>query len=238
MSGNPLTVDHKFSEDYACQIVREILNAITYLHDYKNIAHRDLKLSNIMFADSSPDSEIKLIDFGLSKLMNNSDYTHSLVGTRNYIAPEIYMKDYQGSGYSKACDMWSLGIITYFLLTGRNPLPPQFADPLQAAEGQLKIPYPRRYWSSLSPEAKSFVEGLLQIDPAARMTGWFSPVAQRVAAQAQAHPWFHRSQVPVPHRLSPSLVENLRRFQGFNVLKKAAMTAVAYHLNNVAPQVT
>ena len=73
MSGNPLTVDHKFSEDYACQIVREILNAITYLHDYKNIAHRDLKLSNIMFADSSPDSEIKLIDFGLSKLMNNSD---------------------------------------------------------------------------------------------------------------------------------------------------------------------
>ncbi len=115
---------------------------------------------------------------------------------------------------------------------------PQFADPSQAAEGQLKIPYPRRYWSSLSPEAKSFVEGLLQIDPAARMTGWFSPVAQRVAAQAQAHPWFHRSQVPVPHRLSPSLVENLRRFQGFNVLKKAAMTAVAYHLNNVAPQVT
>lgn len=190
-----------------------------------------------MFADPSPDSEIKLIDFGLSKLMNNSDYTHSLVGTRNYIAPEIYLKDYQGSGYSKACDMWSLGIITYFLLTGRNPLPPQFADPSQTVEGKLKIPYPRRYWSSISPEAKSFVEGLLQIDPAARMTGLVFGVARRVAAQAQEHPWFHRSQVPVPHRLSPSLVENLRRFQGFNVLKKAAMTAVAYHLNNVSPSV-
>lgn len=58
----------KFSEEYARSIIRDILNAITYLHETKNIAHRDLKLANIMFSDNSPDADIKLIDFGLSKV--------------------------------------------------------------------------------------------------------------------------------------------------------------------------
>ena len=51
---------------------------------------------------------------------------HSLVGTRYYIAPEVFMNDFKGIGYGKSCDMWSIGIITYFLLTGHNPLPPQW----------------------------------------------------------------------------------------------------------------
>lgn len=124
-----------------------------------------------MFADSSPDAEIKLIDFGLSKSMSHSDYTYSLVGTRIYIAPEVYLKCFEGMGYSKACDMWSLGIITYFLLTGRNPLPPQLTNPASQDLQNVRIPFPRRYWSSLSSEARSFVEDLLQINPAKRSTG-------------------------------------------------------------------
>lgn len=80
------------------------------------------------------------------------------------------MRDYQGSGYNKSCDMWSLGIICYFLLTGRNPLPSQpCSGPLPQVSA--KIPYPRKYWGSLSPEAKQFVQGLLQLDPAKRLTG-------------------------------------------------------------------
>ena len=67
--------------------------------------------------------------------------------------------------------MWSIGIITYFLLTGRNPLPAQLMDPQCYDTEKIKIPYPRRYWSTLSLEAKSFVEGLLQVDPTKRMTG-------------------------------------------------------------------
>ena len=104
------------------------------------------------------------------QILTANQYAHSVVGTRNYIAPEVYMRDYQGSGYTKACDMWSLGIICYFLLTGRNPLPSQpCTGPLQQLSG--KIPYPRKYWNSISPEAKQFVEGLLQFDPAKRLTG-------------------------------------------------------------------
>ena len=95
---------------------------------------------------------------------------HSLVGTRYYIAPEVYMKDYQGVGYNKSCDMWSIGIITYFLLTGHNPLPQQMAhlpfDELRIDE----IPFPNEYWKDISEEAKRFVQGLLSIDPVKRMT--------------------------------------------------------------------
>ena len=151
--------------------MRDILNAIYYLHETKNIAHRDLKLANIMFTDTSPDAEIKLIDFGLSKFVSGSEYMHSLVGTRYYIAPEVFMQDYQGMGYNKSCDMWSIGIITYFMLTGHNPLPATMAslpfDQLHIDE----IPFPDSFWRNISPEAISFVKGLLTIDPVKRMTG-------------------------------------------------------------------
>ena len=170
--------------------MKDILNAIAYLHDYKNIAHRDLKLGltvpfihrlgNIMFTNTSPNAELKLIDFGLSKvppsvpphpqLLNRTQYTHSLVGTPYYIAPEIYLKDYQGMGYTKSCDMWSLGVITYFMLTGRNPIPSQQRDVLNQTSA-FTIFYPRKFWSRLSPEARSFVEDLLQFDPVKRLTG-------------------------------------------------------------------
>ena len=54
-----------------------------------------------------------------------------------------------------------------------------------------------------------------------------------IASQAQQHPWFKRLLGPIPYNLSPMIVENMQRFQFYNVLKKAALTAVAYHLDNV-----
>ena len=145
------------------------------------------------------------------------------MGTRNYIAPEIIIKDYKTIGYSKSCDIWSLGIIAYYLLTGRNPMPSQMEK--MSAEEVLKInvPFPRRYWSTISKEARDFVSSLLQIDPDKRPT----------AVQIQKHPWFARQSPSLTMEISPSLVENLQTFQGFNRLKKAALTAVAYHLNIV-----
>ena len=119
--------------------------------------------------------------------------------------------------------MWSLGVISYFLLTGRNPIPNQMENLSAEEVKSYKVPYPKRYWSSLSSEAKDFVSRLLQFDPDKRLT----------ASQAQNHPWFKRQNSTLLNSVSPSLVENLQTFQSFNRLKKAAMTAVAYHLNNV-----
>ena len=104
-------------------------------------------------------------------MIDKTEYMHSLVGTRYYIAPEVFMNDYRGVGYNKSCDMWSIGVIPYFLLTGHNPLPSAMSTlPLEDVQID-SIPFPKRYWGELSPESKSFVQGLLTIDPAKRLTG-------------------------------------------------------------------
>ncbi|OAO14910.1 calcium-dependent protein kinase [Blastocystis sp. ATCC 50177/Nand II] len=212
----------KFSEEYSKGVIKQILNAIAYLHETKNIAHRDLKLANIMFSDNTPDAEVKLIDFGLSKFVDDTDYMHSLVGTRYYIAPEVYMSNFKGVGYNKSCDMWSIGVISYFLLTGHNPLPPQMANLPFDQITIDHIPFPKRYWGELSEEAKDFVSALLQIDPAKRMT----------VLEAQKHPWFKTMPTAPLSNVSPSILDAMEEFQNYNHLKKAALTAVAYHLNN------
>lgn len=98
---------------------------------------------------------------------------HSLVGTRFYMAPEVIKNDAEHDGYGKSCDMWSIGVIAYFILTGHNPLPPQIADlPIEQVE-ITAIPFPDKYWKDLSETSKDFVQQLLQIDPEKRLTGLF-----------------------------------------------------------------
>ena len=60
--------------------------------------------------------KIKLIDFGLSAYFDESSLLHSKVGTPYYVAPEVL-----DGNYSKECDMWSIGVITYILLVGYPP---------------------------------------------------------------------------------------------------------------------
>ena len=100
----------------------EITSAILHMHE-KGICHRDIKPENFMFADKSEDSELKLIDFGLSKRFGKNesgapggDFMHSIVGTPYYVAPEVLEGRY---GYE--CDVWSLGIILYIMLCGYPP---------------------------------------------------------------------------------------------------------------------
>ena len=80
------------------------------MHD-KDICHRDLKPENIMFKSKDADSEIKLIDFGLSTYARDDRTMKTKVGTPFYVAPEVLRGKYQ-----KSCDMWSIGVIAYVIL--------------------------------------------------------------------------------------------------------------------------
>lgn len=94
-----------------------MLSAIKHIHD-KNIAHRDLKPENIIFDSSDPNNfSIKLIDFGLSKLLgHDGKLMLTKLGTPYYVSPEVL----EGS-YDKRCDLWAIGVITYILLCGSPP---------------------------------------------------------------------------------------------------------------------
>lgn len=91
--------------------IASLLMIIDYLHK-KNIAHRDLKPSNIMI---DKNGYLKLIDFGTAKLI--TDFTHTIIGTPHYIAPEILI----GKGYSLTTDHWSIGICMYEIFYGSYP---------------------------------------------------------------------------------------------------------------------
>mmetsp|Transcript_14511 Transcript_14511/g.14121 ORF Transcript_14511/g.14121 Transcript_14511/m.14121 type:complete len:173 (-) Transcript_14511:730-1248(-) len=106
-----------FSEKDAALIIKQVLSAIKHLHD-KNIAHRDLKPENIIFEDNDTNKmKVKLIDFGLSKILGlNKKEMLTKLGTPYYVSPEVL----EGS-YNKMCDLWAIGVITFILLSGTPP---------------------------------------------------------------------------------------------------------------------
>ena len=103
-----------FSEKRACLYIKKMISAINYMHN-KGICHRDLKPENFVFENRSDEAELKLIDFGLSKVYSGSDM-HEVLGTCYYVAPEVLNQN-----YDMKCDLWSIGIIAYMLLTGVSP---------------------------------------------------------------------------------------------------------------------
>jgi calcium-dependent protein kinase len=92
--------------------MNDMLSAVNYLH-HNGIVHRDIKLENFIFADRSHDSRLILIDFGLSKLIDDGEQLNQVVGSCYYTAPEVLNRC-----YDTKCDIWSIGIICYMLLIG------------------------------------------------------------------------------------------------------------------------
>ena len=107
----------KIDEKRSAHIIYQVLSAVNHLHK-NGIVHRDIKAENIMFRSSKEeDWEIKVIDFGISaKLNSNFTKMHNIVGSPFSIAPEIFSEE-----YDHKCDMWSVGVLTYFLLSGTVP---------------------------------------------------------------------------------------------------------------------
>eukprot|EP01114_Cavostelium_apophysatum_P007077 TRINITY_DN1876_c0_g1_i3.p1 TRINITY_DN1876_c0_g1~~TRINITY_DN1876_c0_g1_i3.p1 ORF type:complete len:491 (-),score=180.47 TRINITY_DN1876_c0_g1_i3:220-1692(-) len=153
-----------YSEDEARVIFGQLASAVGYLHD-QQIAHRDLKPENILMKDAS---NIKLSDFGLSKIVGEEQMMKTLCGTPQYLAPEIIFAS-QGIGkgsYSKAVDLWSMGVILYILLAGFPPFGDNSFEKIK--KGQYSFKDPR--WKAVSDEAKDLITKLMTVDVDKRCT--------------------------------------------------------------------
>ena len=112
-----------FTEDQASHIMRQVTSAVTYLHKM-NIVHRDIDCANILFATTSPDSDVKLVDFGsaceLETVPNHPGafkFLKEKTGSLHVMAPEVLKRK-----YGPKADVWSLGIVAYMLLqNGEHP---------------------------------------------------------------------------------------------------------------------
>jgi calcium-dependent protein kinase len=154
--------------------MRSILHVLKYLHS-KGIVHRDIKPEHFLLTSDERESQkIKLIDFGLArKHKPGSAPMTTFTGSPSFVAPEVIARR-----YDHMCDMFSVGVTAYFLLTGMLP----FDGPTDEetfdliSEGKFKFPSSSVF---LSDDAKDFVTKLLRVDPNKRMS----------SGRALNHPW-------------------------------------------------
>ncbi|XP_048784962.1 death-associated protein kinase 2-like isoform X4 [Lagopus muta] len=197
-------------EEEAIEFLEQILLGVQYLHG-RHIAHLDLKPENIMLQEKDvPKPQIKIIDFGLAQKLEHGVTFRSLCGTTQYIAPEVI--NYEP--LSSATDMWSIGVITYILLSGFSPFQGETdAETLSnILEGAYE--FEERYFSDTSEMAKDFIRQLLVKEP--------HPLCCRermTASECLVHPWIkplNRKQAAKRCRSSI----NMKNFRKFNARRK------------------
>lgn len=178
-------------ESEASAVLRTIVSAVAYLHDH-GVVHRDLKPSNMIYASmrQNPDS-LKLCDLGFAKqLRADNGLLMTPCYTANFVAPEVLKRQ----GYDLACDIWSLGVLLYIMLSGRTPFastPNDSPDVILKRIGSGNIDLYSRKWADISPAVKDLLRQMVHIVPENRPT----------ASQILQHPWL-REQAPSCVRLT------------------------------------
>lgn len=161
-----LAEKESLSEEEATQFLKQILDGVHYLHS-KNIAHFDLKPENIMLLDKNvPNPRIKLIDFGIAHQIKEGNEFKNIFGTPEFVAPEIV--NYEPLGLE--ADMWSIGVITYILLSGASPFLGETKQETLTNISAVNYDFDEEYFSNTSELAKDFIRRLLVKDPKKRMT--------------------------------------------------------------------
>ncbi|XP_043910019.1 death-associated protein kinase 3 [Protopterus annectens] len=161
-----LAEKESLTEEEATQFLKQILDGVHYLHS-KKIAHFDLKPENIMLLDKNvPNPRIKLIDFGIAHKIDEGTEFKNIFGTPEFVAPEIV--NYEPLGLE--ADMWSIGVITYILLSGASPFLGETKQETLANISAVNYDFDDEYFSNTSELAKDFIRRLLVKDPKKRMT--------------------------------------------------------------------
>ena len=178
----------KLEEKKVAEIIHKLSMAIYYIHSF-GIVHRDLKPENILMTDNTDKADIRLLDFGLGKIIGPDEKMKEPFGTLSYVAPEVL----EERPYDKSADMWSLGVITYLLLCGYLP----FDDPISEREIARKTiheepKFPVNIFGKVSIEAKEFIERLLRKNPKDRLT----------IEEVLTHKWFKKFNLILPERMN------------------------------------
>ncbi|XP_058390664.1 serine/threonine-protein kinase 17A isoform X2 [Diceros bicornis minor] len=170
--------EEAFKEKDVQRLMRQILEGVRFLHAH-DVVHLDLKPQNILLTSESPLGDIKIVDFGLSRIMKNSEELREIMGTPEYVAPEILSYD----PISMATDMWSIGVLTYVMLTGISPFLGDNKQETFLNISQMNLSYSEEEFDVVSESAVDFIKTLLVKKPEDRAT----------AEECLKHPWLTQS---------------------------------------------
>jgi calcium-dependent protein kinase len=213
--------DFHYTEAQCARLVKQMVSAVRYLHS-KGIIHRDLKLENFLFSSQEPDSELKMIDFGLSKHFELGQSLHDKVGTPYTVAPEII----QGA-YDEKCDVWAVGVITYLLLSGETPFGGLDGESLLLVKenimrGELTFE-PADVWAQVSEDGKGFVKRLLRADPKKR------PTAREIQKDRWIQVWAKKD-IREGNKLNSKTLESLVAFKENSDMQKILSEVLSFTL--------
>eukprot|EP01029_Cantina_marsupialis_P016791 TRINITY_DN3763_c0_g1_i1.p1 TRINITY_DN3763_c0_g1~~TRINITY_DN3763_c0_g1_i1.p1 ORF type:complete len:738 (-),score=148.78 TRINITY_DN3763_c0_g1_i1:1043-3256(-) len=169
----------RFSEREAHTVLLPLIEGVAYMHDL-GIVHRDIKPENILCGDDL--SQIKIADFGLSKICTPEQTMNLPCGTLSYVAPEVLMM----KGYDNEADLWSVGVIMYLLLEGHLPFDGRSKHEVIQKTMNSKLLFSKSKNHVLSADCLSLIRGLLEKNPQKRLT----------ARAALEHPWIQKFKRP------------------------------------------
>ncbi len=165
--------EKKLPWELAKPILEQICDALDAAHS-KGVLHRDMKPANVIVVNNNGYPLVKVLDFGLAKIMGNDDNITReglIMGTPKYMAPE---QAWGGKKYDHRADIYSLGALMYEMLTGKVPFESDAEDERARILGVLLMHKetpprpPRELDPSISPEVEAVVMKALQKDPASR----------------------------------------------------------------------
>ena len=222
----------KMKEDHVRILMMKILHALNYCHS-SGVVHRDLKPDNIVFESPNNEEEeedgeeeenknnynIKIIDFGLSALKKKTEKLHTILGTPYYMAPEVLKGD-----YNEKCDIWSIGAITYYLLSGTEPFKGETSNKIFAKILYTEPDYTPEKLKNVSQLAIDFIKRCFVKDPDNRIS----------SQEALSHPWFEPifKKIYAPKFLDDNLLYNISNTQKFTLLKRLILRYMIYNMGH------
>ena len=207
-----------YSEEEAKLLVYKMFKVVNYLH-CKGIIHRDIKPENFMFENNEENAEFRLIDFGLSIMMNDGlerIKENRIIGSPLYIAPEALEGEYGYEG-----DIWSLGVIMFALLSGKVPFPGRKTNDIfeLIRKCDYKLIGPK--WKNVSNSAKDLISKILVKNPRERIT----------ALQVINHPWLAEARHTIDLQVDTQVINNLRSFKSISRIRYEGISEYVKYLN-------
>lgn len=231
----------KFPESTAKMYITQLTRALMHCH-MRGICHRDVKLQNVLVESNAPDAQIKLIDFGNAARFPGKLPLTKIVGTTYTVAPEVFKQC-----YDERCDVWSLGVVAYILLSGHRPFDSQESKHKtnkRARESAVitnillgRYHFLHESWGSVSEEAIFFVKSCLEMEYQYRRSAerclqlsWFEksspePLAVSSARSGEAAGLYTGLQ---NENIANKLISRLRKHIASSKLRRVAMVGVAF----------